>query len=527
MNNAIGYIRISGKDQSNFSLGAQEEHVRGYADKNKYQLLALFTDNGQSAKNFDRAEWRNLEAFVKEHYRNIQWLIVPKYDRFSRNVSEALQMIELLEDKYKIRIISVFEPIHARPDSPYFFQFRTQMLMNAQVERLVIIERTRTGLNQAMKRGLVVNNAPYGYIKCRSERNEPTVKIDETKAVIIRKAFELFLQGTGYREIHLELRRSYGYKQSGKGCVQRLLSNPIYAGLVRVSAFMDEPAYVVKGIHEGLISPEIWWQVQSLMAPKTKTNQTLSEDFHMRGSVNCHCGRHLTAAFSKGKKIKVGYYFCHTHRSANLRSTILHDQFEQILTELSLPDQHLEYLRTITEAQMKQSLADAEVMLATKKLEYRDLALKQEALQEQFLNRDWSAADFHKWNTRLTAQKNILTREISELSHPLDRIWEAYRESIYRLGDMKSLFNSAFLTQKQAFIKILFDNQLYYQDGGYRTHFLIDIFKPKAASLHEKGLLIIEQPEGKIEKSDAGSLSATKIEHLNNFLSLVASIRVA
>jgi hypothetical protein len=69
------------------------------------------------------------------------------------------------------------------------------MLMNAKGERLVIIKRTSIKLNQAIKRGLIVNNAPYGYINCGNGRNEPTVRIDESKAMVIRKAFELFLQG--------------------------------------------------------------------------------------------------------------------------------------------------------------------------------------------------------------------------------------------------------------------------------------------------------------------------------------------
>lgn len=525
--NAIGYIRISTKDQSNFSLAAQEEHIRVYAERNKINLLALFTDNGQSAKSFDRAEWKKLESFIKEHHRNIQMLIVPKYDRFSRNVSEALNMLELLEDKYSIRIISVFEPIHARPDSPYFFQFRTQMLMNAQVERLVINERTRTGINQALKRGYWVNNAPYGYINARSNKKEPTLIIDEKKAVAVRKAFELFLLGIGFREIHLVLKQGYGFGQNGKGAVQRLLSNPVYAGLVRVSAFMDEPEYVVQGIHEAIISPETWWQVKEMMSPKQRTNKMLSEDFPLRGSVNCHCGRHMTAAFSKGKSTRVGYYFCFSHRSVNLKSTILHDQFDQLLQELSLPDTHIDYLQTLTRQEMQKALAENESRLADKKKQLRDLTIKQETLQEQFLDRQWSAADFGKWNTRFSQEKIIVTREIAELSQPLDLIWQSYRDSIGKLADMKSLFNAAPLHQKQAFINLLFDNKLYYQEGSYRTHFLIDIFKTKAASLQEKRLLIIEQPGEKIGQNDGCSPSATKIEHLNNFLSLIASIRVA
>lgn len=513
MENAIGYIRISSKDQSNFSLAAQEDHVRKFAERSSFNLVALFTDNGQSAKNFDRAEWKKLEEFIKAHHRNLSVLIVPKYDRFSRNVSEALQMIEKLEDRFEIRIISVFEPIHARPDSPYFFQFRTQMLMNAQVERLVIIERTRTGLNLAMKRGYWVNNAPYGYRNYRNNRNEPTLIIDEPKAIAVRKAYEMFLQGTGFREIHLVLKHSYGFKMEGKGCVQRILSNPVYAGMVKVPSFMDEPEQIVKGIHEPIISSETWWKANELMRPKSRTNKMLSDDFPLRGSLNCHCGRHLTAAFSQGKKSRIGYYFCFSHRSANLRASVLHDQFMNILRELSLPDSHIEYLRTLTDQEMKKVLVDKEVMLDEKKKQLRAVNQKLETLQEQFLERQWSAADYSKWNNRLHGEKVLIEKEIADLARPIELTWKLYAESLYRLGDLSSLYELADLHQKQAFVSMLFDSKLYYQDGMYRTPYILEIFKPKATSLQQNRLLVIEQPAGKRSEIDGCTAYGNRTRH--------------
>lgn len=97
MKKAIAYIRISTKDQSNFSLTGQEQYIRDFATKQGYEILALFTDDGQSAKNFDRPDWKLLQQFCKDNQHQVDALIVAKYDRFSRNLKAAtLQEKKLL-----------------------------------------------------------------------------------------------------------------------------------------------------------------------------------------------------------------------------------------------------------------------------------------------------------------------------------------------------------------------------------------------------------------------------------------------
>lgn len=528
MNNAIGYIRISTKDQSNFSLDAQEDHVRSYAKTCHYNLLELFIDNGQSAKSFDRTEWKKLEAFVREHYKNVNFLIVPKFDRFSRNVSEALNMIELLENKFRIRVISVFEPIHLPIHSPYYFQFRTNLLMNAQVERMVIIERTRMGLNQASKKGLIVNNAPFGYVNARNEKNQPTVAIDPKRAEMVKLVYQLFINGVGYREIQLHLHHRHGEKLPGHSTMKRILTNPVYAGLVRVPAFQEQPEHFVKGIHEPIIPEDTWLRVQQMMKPGTRTRKVLSEDFPLRGAISCHCGRPLTAAFSKGKTTKVGYYWCHTHRSVNLRAAAMHEQFEELLQELSLPDKYIQTLMDLTDQGMKDAVKEADERIAEKQKELSLVIGKQERLQEQLLEGGvFTREEYNKWNIRLHQERSIIENELNELRYPVEMIWETYRTSLPKLGNLKYLFQMADLPQKNAMINAVFDNKLYYQNGTYRTPFLLDIFRPKAASLQEKKLLVVEQlleensliqrlyPNGDIQRT------------LNNFLSIIAGIRVA
>ena len=131
MKQAIAYIRISDKDQSNFSLEGQEKYIRDHCTRNDIHLLEIFVDDGRSAKNFDRPDWKKLEEFIKIHYRVVNYLVVVMYDRFSRNAAQGLQKIETLEKKYGIQIMSVFEQMFIDFDSPFFFKQRADMLVSA------------------------------------------------------------------------------------------------------------------------------------------------------------------------------------------------------------------------------------------------------------------------------------------------------------------------------------------------------------------------------------------------------------
>lgn len=65
--NAIGYMRISVRDQSRYSLEYQERSIREYCSRNNLNLTELFKDNGESSYTFDRPDYKAVETFIKNH----------------------------------------------------------------------------------------------------------------------------------------------------------------------------------------------------------------------------------------------------------------------------------------------------------------------------------------------------------------------------------------------------------------------------------------------------------------------------
>jgi site-specific DNA recombinase len=88
---AVGYARISIHDQSQNSLPGQVDRITQYCQRNGLTLHKVFIENGQSAFNFARKEWKDLEKYLKEH-KEVNHLVIDTMDRFSRaNLADALQ----------------------------------------------------------------------------------------------------------------------------------------------------------------------------------------------------------------------------------------------------------------------------------------------------------------------------------------------------------------------------------------------------------------------------------------------------
>ena len=67
MNNAIGYRRLSERDQSKYSLDYQQNAIDDYCKRFNLNLIGCYTDNGQSSATFDRPDYKALESFINKN----------------------------------------------------------------------------------------------------------------------------------------------------------------------------------------------------------------------------------------------------------------------------------------------------------------------------------------------------------------------------------------------------------------------------------------------------------------------------
>src|SRR3954467_2386357 len=112
MKKAYLYVRVSTDEQKKkgYSLPEQEDRLLRYCAINDIKVKGIYREDF-SAKNFNRPEWKKLIAMVKKkssHEENN--ILFIKWDRFSRNIQYAYEMIGILR-KHNTTVMAIDQPI--------------------------------------------------------------------------------------------------------------------------------------------------------------------------------------------------------------------------------------------------------------------------------------------------------------------------------------------------------------------------------------------------------------------------------
>lgn len=99
MKKVILYVRVSTDEQARlgYSLGHQEAIPTRFAELKEFEVVKIFKED-HSAKNFNRPEYKKLFKFCKANKKDIDYVLITKWDRFSRNQRDALQEIKSFSD---------------------------------------------------------------------------------------------------------------------------------------------------------------------------------------------------------------------------------------------------------------------------------------------------------------------------------------------------------------------------------------------------------------------------------------------
>ncbi len=488
----VGYARISIEDQSTNSLPGQVERITAYCQRNNLELAQVFIDNGQSAFNFNRREWKEVESFLKAN-RQIKYLVIDTMDRFSRaNLVDALAKMDEIQRRTGVKILTVSDPVNLDIEDFGTDLRRVMELMFSNYELKRIRKRTSDGMYQAMRSGKWISGAPYGYKNVRDQDGRPTLQIDEDKAYAVRMIFRQFLAGKQLDEIRRHI-TSAGFKLKGNSAIRRILENPAYAGLIKLPGHGHNAPTVVKGLHTAIITENQYWTAQSLIGAKKRGIQR-KESVYLKGAIRCHCGLLLSSDLAQGKSKKYSYYLCRVHRK-NISAIKLHRHMDEVLEMLALPPDAIavkaERLRAMIAEKMDGKGGDLmRANLALQKLQDRIAAT-----QEKYLTQpDISEKVYSKVMTGLKADEARLQEQVAELSAGTQDYYQVMEEVLSKLSDLKALFHSFTTIRKTMFLKVVFGEMLWYEGGIIRTPYLHPFFRHNELKLKEKGLLEIQQP---------------------------------
>lgn len=514
----ISYIRISSKDQSRYSLEYQEEAIRKYCSDNHLNLIGFFKDNGESSYTFDRPDWKELEKFIKKN-TSVQYLIIYDHDRFSRNLAEALLKIKELYDKYGITVLATTEPVETDNSDPSTYLLRAFKYMMGESELMRIRDRTKAGIHQATINGYFTGFAPYGYRNARTPEGKPTLEIDPVKGPVIKKIFKLHSQGLNPEAIRKMVQPLFTLKS--KSAIQEIVRNPVYMGMVKVKSYKASPTHYVKGKHMGIVSQAEFINAQR---EQKKVSTQPNEEVPLRGVLKCWCGKLVTAGNSRNKLGRYyWYYLCNTHRK-NFSAVKLHNQMNEILSTLSLSVEDTNLIKDRLAFKMGEMMEEVIQNSFTIKKTLDEINRQIKGVEKRYLsNTDISENSFKELLTELRNKRTDAQNKLRLQSTSDEGFMRNIEIMLPKLLDLKYAYSLMTLDKKRRFLKILFGENLTYEDNIYRTPELNELFSHKSLVLKEKGLLQ-SNPLPEIGKVVPLSIPEhTAHEHLKDLLKLFAS----
>jgi site-specific DNA recombinase len=234
--------------------------------------------------------------------------VVYDLSRFARNTGDQAVAIAELR-RYGIRLRSAIE---ANVDETPAGKMAANMLATFnQYFSDALSDKMATKTRQAAAAGRFPWRAPLGYRNVGG-KSGPNIVPDEHAAPLVRRAFEL-IRTDRYKQAEvLEIVTKEGLTTAkGKALpvqtFQAILRNPLYAGWVTMPS--DDTFEPVRGLHEPIISQELFDEVQAILdgrKPTPTPKRKVNPDFPLKCFVRCDaCGTPLTGGAGPNTFIKV------------------------------------------------------------------------------------------------------------------------------------------------------------------------------------------------------------------------------
>lgn len=470
----IIYSRVSSHDQKvkGYSLPEQELTFRRYCEKNGWEIIAHYQDD-HSAKDFNRPAFQKLLKDLRSKAVKADYFLCIKADRFSRDIRHALNEKQaLLDAGLEIKFIEGDYDLSI-PENliPYMLNFTLAQVEN---ERLSI--RTKKGMRQAKRFGRWVGTPPKGYSAALV--NDQKTIVPNNDASIIIEAFKEFSKGIFTTEQLRKIMVKKGLKVS-ENQFPNILRNPVYCGKIKIEAWRDEPEEIVVGLHEPLITEELFEKVQMILSRSSKPNKphvNLNPDLPLRTFLRCLCGKNLTGSFSKGRSGYYSYYHCQNGCSFRVKAEEANRKFIDYLQKFTFPVEIVKLYEKVLEDAFKKHFRDDLVEVKANEKDFQKFKTLLEAAQDKFFSGEIDAETFKEAQNRyghklkdiqfILKDKDLERKELKK-----------YLTGIHIISNLAEKYSKGSIEFKVKLLGSIFKERLEFFEDTYRTGKLNEVLE--------------------------------------------------
>ena len=328
------YTRVSTAAQTEgYSLEAQTERLRKYADYKEMEVVREYCDAGKSGKSITgRPEFQRMLQDVSEERDGVAFILVFKLSRFGRNAADVLNSLQFIQD-YGVNLVCVEDGIDSSKDSGKLTI--TVLSAVAEIERENILVQTMEGRKQKAREGKWNGGqAPFGY---DLDSRNSTLVVNEEEAEIVRIIYDRFVHTDMGADAICNYLNQRGYTKKkvrghelnyfARGLIMKILDNPVYTGKIaygknvteKVKGTRDEYRRVktddyllADGLHEAIVDEETWEAARKKRkrtGVKWNKTHSLEHEHILSGLLKCPvCGAGMAGTVRRRKNKKSGEY---------------------------------------------------------------------------------------------------------------------------------------------------------------------------------------------------------------------------
>ena len=350
------YCRLSIEDKDRAENGAsasiqnQKAMLRDYCHERDWEIFDIYIDDGYSGIDRSRPEFNRL--LLDCETGKIDIVLCKDQSRFSRDTVVIEQFINDRFIEWGIRFIGVADNADTESES-----YSTMRLFTSAYNEMYVKDisaKIRRTLAYKREQGQFIGSfAPYGYQIDSNDKHH--LVINEETASVVRRIFDMYVSGDGYRRIvqklngdgivsPTEYKRQKGSRyvncnadsSNAKGLwtqstVARILQNEMYTGTLvqgksRNISYKNKKRKKVEQAdwiripcaHEAIIDAETWSRTQERLNSNSRAGKNSQELSPLSGKVRCACcGRPMkrNVYYNKAKTIKYYGLQCATYKT--------------------------------------------------------------------------------------------------------------------------------------------------------------------------------------------------------------------
>ena len=331
MKRAVIYARVSTVKQADegISIEAQVEHCTRRAEQLGAEVVSVFRDEGASGRSVKgRSQFQAALAYCAAG--GVRYMIVWSTSRFARNALDFLVQQELLKAS-GTRLECLNAEVDDETDSG-FINRSIYGMVDELHSRAIARDTLRSMKKSAAEGWFTGGRVPFGYQAVAVGKRR---KLEEhpDDAMVIRRIFELCLQGLGAQAIAIRMNEARMLRHGApwkKNSVGYIVKNTVYTGLKtfnrtnsKTGIAKPRDEWVQLKAHPPLVSQEDFERAQLMIEERTPHEHggTGMANWVFVGKLFCGvCSQAMQIVTGKGRKGTLySYYGCVAHRKGLTR----------------------------------------------------------------------------------------------------------------------------------------------------------------------------------------------------------------